>query len=144
MASEYVASESMSRLAHELSHPPFHDFIKPVPVFVDGERGEVEMLVPWRPEFRRARDSSDVHGGVIAAIIDIAAHAAVAVQIGRMAPTIDLRIDYLRPVPGADLRVSARTLRVGRSIGRVDVEIRGDTEACLAVGRGTFSTALGS
>ena len=30
-------------------------------------------------------------------LIDLAGHAAVAVKIGRMAPTIDLRIDYMRP-----------------------------------------------
>src|SRR5690606_39931379 len=56
--------------------------------------------------------------------------------------TVDLRIDYLRPVPGVDLYVTARTLKVGYSIARVDVEIRGAQTACLAVGRGTFSTQV--
>lgn len=134
------APDAMARLAHELAHPPFHAFLGPVPVAADAQAGVVEIRVPYRPEFRRASDSDDIHGGVVAAVIDLAAHAAVAVQTGRMAPTVDLRIDYLRPVPGAELYVTARTLKVGRSIARVDVEVRGASRACLAVGRGTFST----
>ena len=99
------------------------------------------LLLPYQPSFRRAPDVDDIHGGVIAAVIDMAAHAAIAVQIGHMAPTIDLRIDYLRPVPGVDLTFTARTLRVGRSIGRADVEVNtGYGTALLAVGRGSFST----
>ena len=132
--------DAMARLTHELAHPPFHAVLGPVPVSADAEAGVVEIRIPYRPEFRRAADSGDIHGGVIAAVIDLAAHAAVAVQTGRMAPTVDLRIDYLRPAPGTDLRVTARTLKVGRSVARVDVEVRGNSQACLAVGRGTFST----
>lgn len=133
-------AEAMARLTHELTHPPFHAFLAPVPVSADASAGVVEIRVPYRREFRRAEDSDDIHGGVVAAIMDLAAHAAVAVQIGRMAPTIDLRIDYLRPAPGVDLHVTARTLRVGRSIARVDVEVRGGSSDCIAVARGTFST----
>jgi uncharacterized protein (TIGR00369 family) len=100
----------------------------------------VVVRLPFNPILRRASDCDDIHGGVLAALIDIAAHAAVAVQIGRMAPTIDLRIDYLRPAPGTDLLATARTLRVGRAIARVDVEITAGSKAVVAVGRGTFST----
>lgn len=133
---------ALERLRHELAHPPFHALFTPEVVSVDPDAGVVVMRLPYRPSFRRAVDVDDIHGGVIAALIDMAAHAAVAVQIGRTAPTIDLRIDYLRRVPGVDLTITARTLRVGRSIGRADVEINtGIGTALLAVGRGTFSTA---
>jgi uncharacterized protein (TIGR00369 family) len=134
--------DAMAQLRHELSHPPFHAFLGPEPVSADAKTGTVVIRIPYRAEFRRAADSNDIHGGVVAAVIDLAAHAAVAVQTGRMAPTVDLRIDYLRPVPGVDLYATARTLKVGYSIARVDVEIRGAETACLAVGRGTFSTQI--
>ncbi|MDO9279478.1 MAG: PaaI family thioesterase [Polaromonas sp.] len=132
---------ALERLRHELAHPPFHSLFSPQVISVDPESGVVVILLPYQLSFRRAPDVDDIHGGVIAAVIDMAAHAAIAVQIGRMAPTIDLRIDYLRPVPGVDLIITARTLRVGRSIGRADVEVNtGPGTALLAVGRGSFST----
>jgi uncharacterized protein (TIGR00369 family) len=132
--------DPLQRLRHELQHPPFHRFLRPEPISVDAAAGVVVIRLPYRPEFRRAEDSSDYHGGVIAALIDLAAHAAIAVQIGRMAPTVDLRIDYLRAAPGVDLTATANVLRLGKSIGRADVEISGEGSSLLAVGRGTFST----
>jgi uncharacterized protein (TIGR00369 family) len=132
--------DHLQRLRHELQHPPFHGFLRPEPVSVDPAAGVVMIRLPYRPEFRRAADAPDYHGGVLAALIDLAAHAAIAVQAGRMVPTIDLRIDYLRPAPGVDLTATAKVLRLGRSIGRADVEVVGESPSLLAVGRGTFST----
>ncbi len=81
------------------------------------------------------------HGGVVAALIDLAGHAAVAVKIGRMAPTIDLRIDYLRPSEGSDLIARARLPKAGRTVARVDIEVVDTQGRLIAVGRGSFSTA---
>ncbi|GAA4343322.1 hypothetical protein GCM10023144_46110 [Pigmentiphaga soli] len=132
---------AMARLRHELAHPPFHAVLGPEAVGVDADAGTVVIRLPYREAFRRAAGSADIHGGVIATLIDLAAHAAVAVQTGRMAPTIDLRIDYLRAAPGTDLLATARTLRVGRTIARADVEVTAAGDARpVAVGRGTFST----
>ena len=133
--------DHLERLRHEPRHPPFHGFLRPEAMSVDAASGVVVVKLPFRPEFRRAEDAPDYHGGVLAALIDLTAHAAIAVQLGRMAPTIDLRIDYLRPAPGVDLTATAKVLRLGRSIGRADVEISGEGLPLLAVGRGTFSTA---
>jgi uncharacterized protein (TIGR00369 family) len=130
----------LARLQHELAHPPFHALLGPQAVAVDIETGTVVIRLPYSPTFRRAADSAYIHGGVIAALIDMAAHAAVAVQTGRMAPTVDLRIDYLRPAPGSDLIATARVLRLGRAIARADVEVAGPGTQPYAVGRGTFST----
>jgi uncharacterized protein (TIGR00369 family) len=69
----------------------------------------------------------------------LAGHAAVAVHIGKPAPTIDLRIDYLRPAPGVTLFARAQVLRAGRSVARADVEVIADGKI-VAVGRGSFST----
>ncbi len=132
--------DPVERLRQQMERPPFHGFLQPEPVSVDAEAGVVVIKLPFRPEFRRAEDVSDYHGGVIAALIDLAAHAAIAVQIGRMAPTVDLRIDYLRAAPGVDLTATAKVLRLGKSIGRADVEIAAEGTPLLAVGRGTFST----
>jgi uncharacterized protein (TIGR00369 family) len=133
-------SDALSRLAGELQRCPYHEFLKPEAVSADPAEGLVVVRVPFRPEFRRAHDSGDVHGGIIAALIDITGHAAVAVKTGRVSPTIDLRIDYLRPAAGPELVATGRLLRAGRSIGRADVEVRDHAGAIVALGRGTFST----
>lgn len=130
----------LARLRHELAHPPFHALLAPQAVSVDVQTNSVVIRLPFNERLRHSATTNHVHGGVIAALIDMAAHAAVAVQIGRVAPTIDLRIDYLRPAPGVDLYATARTIRVGRSIARADVEVCGEGTPPLAVGRGTFST----
>jgi uncharacterized protein (TIGR00369 family) len=109
-------------------------------VSVDAQSGTVTIRLPYREEFRRAPDAPGYHGGVIAALIDLAGHAAVAVTVGRMVPTIDLRIDFLRAPAGGDLTARGKLLRAGRSIARADVEILDDTNNVVAVGRGTYST----
>jgi uncharacterized protein (TIGR00369 family) len=78
----------------------------------------------------------------LSTLIDLAGHAAVAVKIGKMAPTIDLRIDYLRPSIGESIVARARLLKVGRLLARVDVDVTDAQGRLIAVGRGSFSTAL--
>lgn len=130
---------ALARLRQEMADPPFHDFLRPQAVDI-ADDGTITVCLPFRPEFRRRGDSPFIHGGVIAALADLTAHAAVAVQVQRMVPTIDLRIDYLRAAPEGDLTATGRILIVGRSIGRADVEIAGTSGKILAVARGTFST----
>lgn len=131
----------LERLKVELARAPYHAFLAPEPVGVDEAAGEVSVLFRAKPDFRRAYDSEDWHGGVIAAMCDIAAHAAVAVRLGAMAPTIDLRVDYLAPARG-DLVAKGKLLRLGRSIGRADVEISGADGKVVAAGRAAFSTLV--
>jgi uncharacterized protein (TIGR00369 family) len=132
--------DAMARLRAEMERPPYHAVLRPQPVSVDAQAGTVTIRLPYREEFRRAPDAPGYHGGVIAALIDLAGHAAVAVTVGRMVPTIDLRIDFLRAPAGGDLTARGKLLRAGRSIARADVEILDDTNNVVAVGRGTYST----
>jgi uncharacterized protein (TIGR00369 family) len=126
-------------LVEELANPPFHDFLKPEAVAVNAD-GSIVVRLPCRAEFVGRRGSDFVHGGVIAALIDVAAHAALSIAVGRMVPTVDLRIDYLRPARGSELIAFARILGIGRSLGRADVQICSGPHT-VAVGRGVFSTA---
>ena len=132
--------DAMARLRAEMERPPYHAVLRPQPVAVDAHAGTVTIRLPYREEFRRAPDAPGYHGGVIAALIDLAGHAAVAVTVGRMVPTIDLRIDFLRAPAGGDLTARGKLLRAGRSIARADVEILDDADNVVAVGRGTYST----
>jgi len=67
-------------------------------------------------------------------------HAAVAAKLRRSAPTIDLRVDYVRLAAGARLLATAEPVRIGRNIGLVDIRVTDDQDTLVAVGRCVFST----
>lgn len=132
---------ALARLREEMEGPPFHEVMRPRAVDVDPAGGTVTIALDYQDTLARARHQKSFHGGVIATLIDLAGHTAVAVKIGRMAPTIDLRIDYLRPSDGADLIARARLLKAGRTVARVDIDVTDRQGRLIAVGRGSFSTA---
>lgn len=133
-------NQALSRLRDEIGGPPFHHVLCPQALDADPETGTVTIRVEFRDHLARAKGDKAFHGGVIASLIDLAGHAAVAVKIGRMAPTIDLRIDYLRPAEGDAITAHAKLLKAGRSVARVDIEILDTQKRIVALGRGTFST----
>ena len=108
--------------------------------FVRWEPGEVELRLPFRDEFLRADDSDWYHGGVVAALIDIAGDYALATKVGDGLPTIDLRVDWLRPARRGPLFAIGKAIKVGRTICTADVEVRDDQGTLVAVGRGSYAT----
>lgn len=100
--------------------------------------GEADLSLIARPELLRSADSDWLHGGVVASLIDIAGSYAVSSVTGRSAPTIDLRVDYLRPASG-NIVAKSRTIRVGRTIAIADIEVRNSQDVLVAIGRGAFS-----
>ncbi len=129
----------MDRLTLSVTHSPFHRLIGLE--LVRAQDGEVEMRLPWRDEFRRADDSDWYHGGIIAALVDIAGDYAIASKLGRWVATIDLRVDYLRPALEGELRALAHAVKVGRTVGVADVELRDAKGAVVAIGRCAYSTS---
>jgi uncharacterized protein (TIGR00369 family) len=132
---------ALARLREELEGPPFHHLLRPEPIDADPESGTVTIKLSFQPQLARAKGDNAFHGGVVATLIDLAGHAAVAVKIGRMAPTIDLRIDYIRPAEADALIAHAKLLKAGRTVARVDIDVRDSRDRTVALGRGTFSTA---
>ncbi len=131
-----------AKLKLSVDHSPFHRLIGLE--LLRAHEGEVEMRLRWREEFRRGDDSDWYHGGIISALIDIAGDYAIASKLGRWVPTIDLRVDYLRPAREGALTAVARAVKVGRTVGVADVELRDVKGALVAVGRCAYSTAAES
>jgi len=102
--------------------------------------GEVEVVMPYSDHLLANTTSPYVHGGAIATLIDVAGNFAVIAAIDRDIPTIDLRVDYLRPVRKGALRAVGRTVKVGRRLGIADVEVFDEDGQIVAIGRGLFST----
>jgi len=132
--------EMWRRLESEIARCPFHQLLSVEPVRADPASGQVEIELANRKELGLAYGSDAVHGGVLAALVDIAGHAAVACRVGHAVPTIDLCVDYLRPAQGERLTATATPIQVGRSIGRASVEIRDQRGALIVVGRAAYRT----
>jgi uncharacterized protein (TIGR00369 family) len=130
--------DPMVQLREEIVRCPYHDFLRLEAVSADAE--SVVLRLPNRPEFRLAPDSEAIHGGILASLVDVTGHAAVACTTGRVSPTIDLRIDFLALARGEALVATGRLLKAGRSIARADVEVRDSSGVLVVAGRGTFST----
>lgn len=135
--------DALARLRAELADPPFHALLQPVALGVEAD-GSVSVGLDYRDELAGRRGARFFHGGVIASLADLAAHAVVALRQDGMAPTIDLRIDYLRPAESPRLVARARLLRLGRSVSRADVEIRTAEGRLVAVARGAFGSTPSS
>ncbi|HEY7437676.1 MAG TPA: PaaI family thioesterase [Methylomirabilota bacterium] len=120
------------------SHSPFMRFLGLE--IVRAEPGLVEIRLPFRDEFLRTDGSDWLHGGVVSALADIAGDYAVITETAAGVPTIDMRVDYLRPARRGELVAFARTLRVGRTVSVADVEIRDTTGTLVAVGRACYAS----
>jgi uncharacterized protein (TIGR00369 family) len=123
-----------------LARPPLHQWLDIRLEAFDAENGTLTVYLPHRPELSRSPDQRDYHGGIIATLVDLAGHACVAAKVGRRVPTIDMRIDYLRPAVDTDLRAVARILRVGRTVGTCDVQVLDGAVRIIATGRCVYST----
>ena len=134
---------TLEELQRQIDRPPYHRFLRPVAVSIDPEAGEVVLRLAFRPEFQRSPDRPELHGGITAALIDLAGDYALAARLGYGVPTINLRVDYLSMALDTDLTASARIVRAGRSIGVVDIQVTDKTGKLIAVGRGTYSTRQG-
>jgi uncharacterized protein (TIGR00369 family) len=92
---------------------------------------------------RRLGGTGQFHGGAIASLIDIAGDFALILGIGDAVPTINYRVDYLRPAFGNEVRAQATVRRAGRSIGVVDIDVHDSEWRLIAVGRGCYGTQPG-
>jgi uncharacterized protein (TIGR00369 family) len=84
-----------------------------------------------------------VHGGVTYSLADTVGGAAAYSAVGRSTPTVDMRIDYLAPATGEELRAEAEALRVGNALATVDVTVTDGSGAPVAECRGVYKTGGG-
>lgn len=123
-----------------LSQSPFQSFLG-LSISKMGELDEdIGLTMSLNPNVERFAGSNQYHGGAIASFIDVAGDFALIHRLGYPVPTINLRVDYLRPAVDSQLHARPRVRQAGRSIGVVDIEVIDDKNRLIAVGRGTYST----
>jgi len=86
-----------------------------------------------------------VHGGILAALADTTAAIAAYTVIprGTELATLELKINYLEPVPGGRVKADAKVLRAGRNFIVTECDIFNETGSLAAKAILTFSAAAG-
>jgi len=123
-----------------IAQTPFHQWLLPELREVNEEAGSVTLRLSVRPEFCRLPGRPELHGAIVAAMVDISGHAAIAAKVLHSVATVDMRVDYLRLAAGTELVAVATAVKVGRTIGVVDVRITDDQKRLVAIGRASFVT----
>jgi uncharacterized protein (TIGR00369 family) len=134
---------SGDELQKMLDNSPFIAFLGLRITEADPAREQVTMTCVMRPEFERGKGTGQWHGGPIAAIIDTVGDYALIMAQRRGLPTVNFRVDYLRPAIKTALTATARVRRAGKSVGVVDIDVFNDQKALVAIGRATYSTLAG-
>ena len=101
----------------------------------------IEIKAAWREEWVVNPVRRYTHGGILAAIIDVAADYAIAAQLGRPVPTIDIRVDYHKAAMPGDLIAKAKIVRSGSQYSTAEAYVYDTEGALVASGRGTYFTA---
>jgi uncharacterized protein (TIGR00369 family) len=128
------------------SYLPLSPFIRFLDLSIESadlDRQEIAMKMPMRPELERGAGSGQFHGGPIASLIDTVGDFAVVAIVKGPVPTINFRVDYLRPAGGAYLIARAKVRRAGRTVGVVDIDVYDEQDRLCAIGRGCYGTASG-
>ena len=122
---------------------PFISHLKMKCESVDHAAMEITCSMPMQPFLERREGTQQFHGGPIAAFIDTVGDFAIGMLAGGGVPTMNLRVDYLKPAVGESLSGVARVRRRGRSVAIIDVDVMDAKGALVAVGRGTYSPNRG-
>ena len=83
---------TIEKLQQIIARRPFNQWLNFTILKIDTEG--IEVKAAWREEWVVNPDRRYTHGGILAAIVDVAADYAIAAQRGRPVPTIDIRVDY--------------------------------------------------
>ncbi|MEM1146951.1 MAG: PaaI family thioesterase [Pseudomonadota bacterium] len=126
-----------------LDGSPFTKFLGVKVTEADADQGSVVLRMDSRLEIQRIDGSPQIHGGPLAALIDTAGDLAVAQAVGGAVPTIDMKVDYLRPVMGDYVLARAQARRVGRTVGVADIEIVDAEDRLCAIGRAVYAARIG-
>jgi acyl-coenzyme A thioesterase 13 len=99
--------------------------------------GAARMECPVGPATQNV--NGDLHGGILATLVDEVGTVALASldREGRPGVTTDLNVSYLSPGRAPRVIAEARALKVGRLLGYVQVDVRGEDGKLVAQGRMT-------
>ena len=122
-----------------ITRGPYHQWLglRVIAVMDDA----IELKATWREEWVVNPERHYTHGGILAALVDLAADWAMVRKTGRGVPTIDLRVDYHAAAMPGDLTAKGKVIRFGGQFSTAEAQVFDAGGKLLASGRGTYLTA---
>jgi len=104
-----------------------------------------EAVVELQADQRHANPMGTLHGGVLCDIADAAMGIAYACALGEgeSFTTLEMKINFLKPVWKAHLRAVGRVVKKGRTIGLVECDITDEQQSLVARASSTCMTLRG-
>ena len=108
-----------------------------------------QLRFAMRPDLIGNARREILHGGVIAAVLDVTAGFAIMLALYKdphagekpefpNIGTIDLRVDYLRPGRGRHFIATGRVVRLGNRIAVTHMELENDEGELIATGGAAY------
>ncbi len=133
-------------------------FTEGLGLFVESMEAETaSMRFTNRADLTGSERTTNLHGGVIASVLDVTGSLAVfsnliyrmkdtslAKRIEKVTRinTIDLRIDYIRPASGNSFVATGYVMRSGRTVAVSRIELHGEENRLIAVGTASYILAV--
>ena len=104
-----------------------------------------EAVVELEASERHTNPMGTLHGGILCDIADAAMGLAYAATLedGESFTTLELKINFLKPIWNARLRAVARVVKGGRTVGLVECDITDERESLVARSTSTCMTLRG-
>ena len=110
---------------------------------IEVERGRAVMTLD--ADERHANPMGTLHGGILCDVADAAmgiAYASLAEE-GESFTTLELKINFLKPIWKASLRAEGKVIRAGKTVGLVECTITNESGDLVARASSTCMTLRG-
>lgn len=137
-----AAERDSRKKAEEFSVPPIGKLLGMTITKI----GNGQAIVELQADERHANPIGTIHGGVFCDIADAAMGLAYRSTLAESESltTIELKINFLRPVWKAKLRARARVIRGGKILGFVECDVVDEQERLVARASSTCMTLRGT
>jgi uncharacterized protein (TIGR00369 family) len=97
-------------------------------------------LLEMKIEEKHLQPFGAVHGGAIASLIDAAAFWASFPQVenGKGLTTVEVKVNYLAPVQNGRLIAIGKCIKMGKTIGLGEVDVKDERDRLVAHGTATM------
>jgi uncharacterized protein (TIGR00369 family) len=126
-------------LQARIEKPPFNTWLGLR--MIDWDADGITIGVCARPETYGSSTRKALHGGILAALVDIGCAMSVIARTGESVFTVDMRIDYLRPALAEEYKVRGEIVRLGRTLATADARLFAADGRLVASGRAVMQHA---
>jgi uncharacterized protein (TIGR00369 family) len=104
-----------------------------------------KAVIDFEADKRHANPMGTLHGGVLCDVADAAMGMAYASALGpgESFTTLELKINFLKPIWKGRLRAVGRVVRQGKTVGLVECDVFDDKEQLVARASSTCMTLKG-